>query len=231
MRFFHQGKEYIFIHISRTAGSYLEDNICQRYGIQLLPWPEPNLENLFGLYKLKDNQYITLQHLTYQELTKFFPAQTEDPIIFSIVRNPFDRLLSLYELWGGDQQYENLDGFLDMIMDFEMEKYQHNCIVTSNPNLNHLNMTQNPKECMYHFNPQYIYLTKEDGQLIERIFKMDNLKKLNPILDLNVSFNKPWPRKNIRELTKAQKNKIVQIYQKDFELLDYSTEYNLHSLY
>ena len=66
----HVYEEIIFIHIPRTGGTYIEKNLCKKYKISKI-WPDVNLKNLFGLYKIKDKNFITWQHLTIKEMIKY----------------------------------------------------------------------------------------------------------------------------------------------------------------
>ena len=90
----------IFIHIPRTAGTYIESQLCKKYNC-VNKWPTPNKKNLFGLYKIKDDNYLTLQHLTLREMIKyqFINKNQENQFIFTLIRNPYQRLISLYEYW------------------------------------------------------------------------------------------------------------------------------------
>ena len=103
----------IFIHIPRTAGSYIEDKLCEKYNC-IVRWPEQNEENLFGLYKINDNHYLTLQHLTLNEMIKYnyINKNIENQFIFTVVRHPYNRVVSLYNKWF--REYETLDIFLDI---------------------------------------------------------------------------------------------------------------------
>ena len=61
MKFRDAVKTVYFIHIPRTAGSYIEDQLCKKFKINK-KWPDVNEDNLFGLKKISSNQYLTLQH-------------------------------------------------------------------------------------------------------------------------------------------------------------------------
>jgi len=67
MKFIDNGKDIIFIHIPRTAGTYIEKLLCNKYNINL-DWPHGPKENLFGLEKINETNYYTLQHLTIKEM-------------------------------------------------------------------------------------------------------------------------------------------------------------------
>ena len=201
----------IFIHIPRTAGSYVESQLCEKYNCNLR-WPESNEINLFGLYKVKDNHYLTLQHLTLNEMIKykFINKNIENQFIFTIIRNPYDRVLSLYKNWF--KKYKTLDIFLDELQKLNLDKYQHNGIVTNNPNFNYTNMTRNLSEIKYFVLPQYYYIDNNENYKVN-IVKYDEMETLNKMFPLNIKFRKSCNN----NLTEIQKNKIYNIYKIDFE--------------
>lgn len=201
----------IFIHIPRTAGSYVESQLCKKYNCKLR-WPEPNEINLFGLYKVKDNHYLTLQHLTLNEMIKykFINKNIENQFIFTIIRNPYDRVLSLYKNWFN--KYKTLDIFLDELEKLNLDKYQHNGIVTNNKNFNYENMTSNLSEIKYFVLPQYYYIDNNENYKVN-IVKYDEIETLNEMFKLNIKFKKSGNN----NLTEIQKNKIYNIYKIDFD--------------
>jgi len=201
----------IFIHIPRTAGSYIEGQLCKKYNCKL-KWPEPNEINLFGLYKIKDNHYLTLQHLTLNEMIKyeFINKNIENQFIFTIIRNPYDRVVSLYKNWF--KKYKTLDIFLDELEKLNLDKYQHNGIVTNNKNFNYINMTSNLSDIKYFVLPQYYYIDNNENYKVN-IIKYDEIERLNDIFNLNIKFKKCGNN----NLTEIQKNKIYNIYKIDFD--------------
>ena len=153
-------KNLLFIHIPRTVGTYIENLICSKFGIRS-NWPNPDMEILFGLMKCSESNYFVLQHLTYIESVKFVGKIPS----FSVVRNPYDRALSLYRYWGGDNRFGSLSIFLNQLEEINLDEYEYEGIKTSNPNFNFKNMTDNISECKYHFLPQYKYVC-ENGKIM-----------------------------------------------------------------
>tara|TARA_Y100000389_G_C17462626_1_gene522990 strand:- start:540 stop:1187 length:648 start_codon:yes stop_codon:yes gene_type:complete len=205
----------IFIHIPRTAGTYIERQLCKKYNC-VKKWPVPNEKNLFGLYKINDDNYLTLQHLTIKEMIKyqFINKNPEDQFIFTIIRNPYDRVVSLYKNWF--KRYETLDIFLDELKKLNLDKYQHNGIVTNNKNFNYKNMTSNLSEIKYFVLPQYYYIDNNENYKVN-IIKYDEIESLNEILNLNVKYIKS----ENKNLTEIQKNKIYNIYKIDFDQFNF----------
>uniref|UniRef100_A0A6C0BT36 Sulfotransferase domain-containing protein n=1 Tax=viral metagenome TaxID=1070528 RepID=A0A6C0BT36_9ZZZZ len=211
---FDKGK-IVFIHIPRTAGSYIEDKLCDKYNCKK-KWPEPNKENLFGLYKVKDYNYLTLQHLTLNEMIKyeFIEKNIENQFIFTIIRNPYDRVLSLYKNWF--KAYKTFDIFLDKLVELNLDKYEHNGIETNNINFNSRNMTSNISEIKYFVLPQYYYINNNEDYKVN-IIKYDEMESLNDILKLNVKFNDH----SNNNFTDIQKDKIYTIYKIDFDKFNF----------
>lgn len=88
-------KDWIFVHIPRTGGTYIES-------LFNLQWEadsdkddnEKNREKLFGLYRHK-GRLFTLQHLTATEIEQNFDEH-KGCKQFTIVRNPYHRAVSLW---------------------------------------------------------------------------------------------------------------------------------------
>lgn len=229
MKFTINNKEVVFIHIPRTAGTYIENVICKKYNIDK-KWPISDKNILFGLLK-QNNKYFTLQHLTFTEMHKYnFINVDKNIFYFSIIRNPFDRVISLYSNWGGDKRFKTFDIFLNKLLSFNMDNYDHNGIITENSNFNYKNMSKNLKDCMYHFLPQYKYVYDASNNIKVNTYKINEMNKLNNILNVNLKFSKTRNKK-FKQINKEQIDKIVKIYKKDFEIFNYSTIYNVNMNY
>ena len=209
----------VFIHIPRTAGSYVEENLSKKYNC-IREWPKPNIDNLFGLYKINNNNYLTLQHLTLNEMIKynFINKNIDRQFIFTIIRDPYDRIISLYKNWFN--RYKTLDIFLDEIEKLNLDDYQHNGIITKNEQFNHINMTQNLSDIKYFVLPQYYYISNNVNYKVN-IIKYKEIETLNTILNLNLKF-KEKEKENKNILTNSQKNKIYNIYKIDFDKFNFA---------
>lgn len=205
----------LFIHIPRTAGTYIEELICESYGIQIL-WPYPDTGVFFGLMKFSENNYFVLQHLTYTEAVNFIG----DISAFSIIRNPYDRAVSLFHYWGGLKKFGTFEKFLSNLEKMHLNDYEHRGIQTKNPDFNYLNMCDNLWDCRYHFIPQYKYIC-EDETVKCKLFKIEEIGKISEILDIEPSFTKP--SRQLSFLNESCRSQIYEIYRKDFEILKYST--------
>jgi hypothetical protein len=86
----------LFIHIPKTGGSSLELYFCNKFNIPL------NDKSLYMLLdeKNKNNTIeidTSLQHMTYNTIMKnkeYFNIKFEDLKIITIVRNPYERIIS-----------------------------------------------------------------------------------------------------------------------------------------
>ena len=87
----------IFVHIPKTGGTSIETALDMFH-----PWREENREAMFGLVQspeLLAKGWISrfLQHLSIEELREILPSQiAADYFSFAWVRNPWDRMVSVY---------------------------------------------------------------------------------------------------------------------------------------
>ena len=93
---FDRQRRLLFLHIPKTAGSSIE----QALGL-FGPWQQENLQTGFGLIQSRDLLARNLssnflQHLTLAELEDLFPDILQQSQLFTVVRDPWQRLLSSY---------------------------------------------------------------------------------------------------------------------------------------
>lgn len=86
----------VFLHIPKTAGTSIE-KMLNLWG----QWDEENLETCFGLIQSRDLLALNLssnylQHLTLSELETIFPEFLSAATLFTVVRDPWQRLLSSF---------------------------------------------------------------------------------------------------------------------------------------
>ena len=93
---FDRQNNLVFLHIPKTAGSSIE----QALGL-FGPWQTENLDTGFGFIRSRDLLARNLssnflQHLTLAELDGLFPAVMWNAKVFTVVRDPWQRLLSSF---------------------------------------------------------------------------------------------------------------------------------------
>jgi hypothetical protein len=196
----------LFIHIPKTGGSSLEKYFNVKYNIPL------NYKSLMSTEKIKillDNPEInsSLQHLTYNTIIKykdFFKIDTNNIEIMTIVRNPYDKIIS------------DLFYFKKINIDSSKEDvYNKIQIYLTEEHDNHVI-------------PQYKFIINHKEQLIPDI-KILHTETLNDDMaklgykDFNIKMNMNPNRVNCEDyLNNDSINLINKIYEKDFEILNYN---------
>ncbi|BAW96821.1 hypothetical protein NIES970_17630 [[Synechococcus] sp. NIES-970] len=163
-----KNQKILFVHIPKTAGSSIEETLCQHYKVS-------HNEALI----LKNNDPSkgpqSLSHLTSREYIKFgYITQDEFSILFkfAFVRNPWSRVVSEYK-W---HRYYRKYTFKDWLFKFFPSE---DSIVTMKDDLR-----------WRHVMPQYRYIFDNDGKnLMNFIGYFENLnddfRKLEKLLEQN----------------------------------------------
>lgn len=189
-------RKFIFIHIPKTAGKSI---------IQLL--------HKGGAC-----------HLTYQEYEKYIGEKIKSYYIFTVVRNPVDRLISLYAYYlsGGNSSKESLTFKKKWISPYkDLNEFVCNALIFDEVKSNRM------------FLPQSAFILDSNGNLpqitIVRFEKLDDdFKKVSDHLSLKAQL----PHVNVSKrkgldthLSKEALKVIEQIYYEDFRLLGYPFPY------
>ena len=202
---YYREKNLLFIHIPKTGGSVIEDNIHKHTSQELYSSTTNTL---------LDPPYnkISLQHQFYTTIYKFrdkLNINFDNTKIFTIVRNPYDRIIS--DLF-----------FLKLIKQNFTAGQVYNII--KNNYLDRYDL-DNHKE------PQYKFIVDENSELIKdiKIFKTETLNELNDELNKFVGFNINIRKKGVNKdysnyLNKDSISLINTFYKKDFELFNYKLE-------
>ena len=185
-----------FIHIPRTSGTNFEHILGFHDHKE---WRTSNYENLFGLDK---KTRIMLQHATYSQILNINPTFLKD-IIVTIVRHPYTRVHSLYKYF---KKHDNIDDFLDMLENGRIESY--------------------------FYQQQYKYLYNNNSLIDCDIIRFEhftedfNLFKKKYNLNIKNIFNEKLQKNKFEKVTNSltdkQKQRIKNLYKKDFELFNYS---------
>ena len=146
----------IFVHIPKTAGTSIEDVI----------WPNPrdrtetnlwmgNVSRCFNQYQAGGLQHLKAYQIQLEVGEKVFREYYK----FSIVRNPWDRLVSLYEY---ARRVPVLEDFLGMNFNTEFKNF----------------LSKIERRSHTHWDPQERFVTNESGDfIVDKIIYFENLKE------------------------------------------------------
>lgn len=191
-------RKFIFIHIPKTGGTSIEYKL--------------NLGHIENGFEIKDN--IAYQHSDYNYYKILFGEEKFNKCLkFSVVRNPYTRIISSFFYIPfenlGFKGNQTFDDFLDYIE-----------VVVKNKNFN---------ENLYNilFKPQYMFICDNGRIIIDNLFYFEKYYNVDKFLlekfgisDKNIYLKGNYEKNNI-VLTNIQKNKIYEIYKKDFEIFGY----------
>lgn len=190
-------KKCIFIHIPKTAGTSVEQFI------------RDNGKNEIYYFGVKNKR--SLHHYTSLDLKKEIPTFFNSYYKFSIVRNPYDRLLSEY-YWTPIKDIGYKSGatkaeFLDYVSNIVKNNLYSNNIYNE------------------HFIPQYMFVYGKK-LLVDNIFKYEDLEFVKEFLKKKLNINNEFPILNKSKFEKEgwnerQKERIYKLYSHDFILFNY----------
>lgn len=200
----------VFIHIPKCAGTTIE---------KMLGTCTP--EEFFDFKKVPvGNERMLLQHSTYLELKTALNIEWKNFYVFSVVRNPYSRLVSAYTY----RKSIILNGSNSELGDFSSF-------------VQYLNMEKNTRCNVFnrHLETQSSFLKDETGNIspIIKIFKTEDMKEcMSNIKDITgVSFsNLYWSKRSpISEeyqkvYTPETKEIVYNFYKEDFDNFGYSPE-------
>ena len=208
----------IFVHIPRVAGTSVEkylgmgsiDQLFSFDKIKLTKWSKKFPEN-------SPEQSKTPQHLTALELKKVIPENIFNSFYkFSIVRNPFDRIISEYLHIKDTSQPPYLARFKTMSLDdFVLEG---------------LSLSQTERINLFdgHLETQCSYVLDENKSLlVDKVFKLENLQECVDFLKNIVGIEAfPHARNTtpIENFTFSEESKemIKIFYKEDFDFFSYT---------
>lgn len=212
MPYFHNDKiNVLFIHIPKTGGTSIEEFLSEKYNIKLniksLFNPRENfnplLPNDAGKVSLQHQTLITLFHYRKRTNIKF-----KNLTVFTVVRNPYHKIVS-------DLFYFKL--IKEKSTQSEVFKTLQEFIVSKNYD-NH-NLPQHEFISINNIIPKFVKILKLEN--IQEDIKTNKLFFLN---NFNVNKNKGSINQNkyFNYLNQDSIKLINKVYQKDFEIFNYS---------
>lgn len=203
----------IFVHIPKTAGTSVEKALGV-FG----DWRHEDRNTMFGLstelmINGKAPSSAFLQHLTAAELRAILPAETWSYFRFSIVRNPWDKIVSAYS----KKDVHLCRSAMQQGLNLEAGGFEE--FVQRTAEINHA-----------HLRPQTEYLFADDGELlVDFVGRWETLiPDFARICDqLGVDLVLPWEnasqRNDYRDYYSAATRRLVeQRYRSDIEAFGYA---------
>ena len=214
-------RDIIFIHIPKTAGSSITHIIVSKK--KNIRWKR-DLGKYFG-------------HDPYESIQKDNPdISSLNPFIFSVVRNPFTRAYSCYNMFRVSHNAPITFGdFLNVYLENKYDKDGFLCDrAPGDVYLKHeawLDFWRNK----IIFTPQYYFLKDINGKILNNginIYKFENLKKVERKLSTLWGERVKLPLSNLGDNKYYRESysddnieKVLRIYSKDFKIFNYSTEF------
>jgi hypothetical protein len=208
---YYKEKNILFIHIPKTGGTVIEDNIKKKFKQTLYSGVTNNL--LSSPY-----DKISLQHQFYTTIYNYkdkLSVDFKNIKVFTSVRNPYDRIISDLFWYKLIEKDYSSDQVLDVIKN------------------NYINRT----DLDNHNVPQYKFIVDKDEKLFShiKIFKTEFLnednKKINDYLNININIKKNNVNKDYsRYLNEESISIINEIYKKDFIFFNYTLKINNYNI-
>ncbi len=200
----------IFLHIGKTAGSSVEHMMSRTP----LNSSQADRQILYGYDK---EEGIYLQHANAKTVKRLVGEEIFDTYYkFSIVRNPYSRLLSVYH-YLIDQHTEQFGSFKGYIESLPK-------MLGGAP---HKGSHHSPQTDYTHINQEYVldYV----GRFEELPYSIDPVRKMLEITRAlgcrNTHRSKDWQHRSVASYYSSSMRRIVQdCYETDFLCFDYSSE-------
>ena len=203
----------IFIHIPKTGGQTILKHFLEKYEYS---WE--NRKHLYANYKNVGNYQINLAHLTYREyfeLGIIDKNEMDNYKMFTIVRNPTDRMLSHFNM------LRNKPKFLNLSVEQYLKKVRKWITAVANGKkemkyFKHYMMIRPQHEFIEGANDKVEVIKYEGYRKVEKLLKgygIDSIKKRN------VPTNKDFYYDNRSYL----KPFCEEFYKKDYERFRYPT--------
>lgn len=206
--------KFIYIHIPRTAGTYLMENIFKGIYPQI---------RYYDTIKDQNNNEIDLAHLYYPIISRYIPTyMLNNYTKITVVRNPYDRIYSVYKLyttgsrgvsWKADHpvaKHYNLSSFKDFVKKYIPPLYKIKKSKITNINL--------------HLIPQFYFIYYKGENMVDHIIKFEKLYKINDLFK-KLKLKKQVVQNKITNYSDKYDKETIKIinkvYKYDFELFNY----------
>jgi hypothetical protein len=203
----------LFIHIPKTGGTSIENYLSKKTGINL---NNKSLYEFLNENEKKEKQIITsLQHITYKTILKhkkFFNINFNNLQIITIVRNPYERVVSDLFFYGSIKINTSKEEVYNILKN-----------KLSNVNENNEN---NKNHYDNHTLPQYLFVTIND-KLIDnlKILKTETLTQDMKNLgfqDFDLKLNSNSKKVNYYDYLNNDSIKLINdVYDLDFKFFNY----------
>jgi hypothetical protein len=205
--FYNNEVNILFIHVPKTGGTSVEKYFSKKFEIEL------NKDSLYTTLPKDFFDNISFQHQTYNIIRnnkKTFRIDYENLKVYSIVRNPYTRIMSDLFFKNIIKEHFNKDKVYTTIKDY----------ISDSKNVKHDN----------HRIPQYLFLVDENNELIKNIniMKTENLNEdMNFIgfSDFHIyeQVTSVIRSKNYYSYLNMDSIKLInEYYDKDFEYFGYN---------
>jgi hypothetical protein len=192
-----ESKKYIFIHVPKTAGMSIRGILTDKQNM-------PEVEGIYNYYL-----YRFMAHVNAIKAKKRLGDIFDNYFKFAFIRNPFDRLVSMYfsnKQLGNEwiKEFDTFEKFINGLIGGEVKKYRH------------------------YESLSYYLVDKDNNITVDFIGKYENLEndfgKISNILGLtgNIPKINTSEHDNYRKYyNHTTKELVYKYYQKDFELFGY----------
>tara|TARA_Y100000022_G_scaffold55714_1_gene47534 strand:- start:3853 stop:4491 length:639 start_codon:yes stop_codon:yes gene_type:complete len=199
----------LFIHIPKTGGSAIEDELQKKNIKSTLIQRGQSVAGICN--NMLDHPYKnnSLQHQFYSTIYTFrdkLNVNFENIRVFSVVRNPYDRIISDL-IW---LKLINRDASPEKVFDVIKNNYLYRTDLDN------------------HNQPQYKFITNDNGVIYPNIIILrcetlnESNDKLNEYIGVSINIRKSNVNKDYSKyLNQDSIHMINEFYKKDFELFNY----------
>lgn len=217
----------LFIHIPKTGGDFVERNLslCVR-GEQ-------------NLFRFSNKSEVSLHHLTFdtirnQFLNDIYDGKMEDLFVFTVVRNPYHRILSemyMHKLINKNSTTDEVFFVIQNLFNAYNGKPCKIKLFVPKPGLK--KYTNSHEIHDNHIKPQYKFVSEPDGTLCKNICILhtetltDDIKNLSfrgerLTEHLNITgIRHSLANRHMQQLSSESIKLINEFYEKDFESFGY----------